>query len=154
MMHETNRKGNSELKHLQLLIKTSQFVAFTVAASTLVCAAPAMSDDAPGKSLFQRNCAACHQPNGLGVPDVFPALAGNVFVQGSEKDVIAVVLTGRNGMPTFSKQLADQDLAAILSYVRSAWGNKGGAVSAEQVAGIRSDLHAEAFDPSQQNIRH
>lgn len=120
----------------------------------MTCAVPAMAQDADGKALFQRNCAACHQVNGEGVPDVFPALAGNAFVQGNEKDVIAVVLNGRGGMPTFSKRLTDQDLAIILSYVRSAWGNHGAAVTVDQVTARRSDLHADAFDPSQQNMRH
>jgi mono/diheme cytochrome c family protein len=124
--------------------------------SGFACTISALADDAVGKGLglFQRNCAACHQVDGKGVHDVFPALAGNTFVQGSEKDVIAVVLNGRNGMPTFSKQLADQDLAAILSYVRTAWGNQGAAVSTEQVATVRGDLHADAYDPTQHNIRH
>jgi len=118
------------------------------------CISPALADDADGKILFQRNCAACHQVTGQGVPDVFPALAGNTFVQGSEKDVIGVVLNGRGGMPTFSKRLTDQELATILSYVRGAWGNHAANVSTGQVAAVRSDLHADTFDPSQQNIRH
>ena len=129
-----------------LLLFTSVFA--------LVCAIPAIAEDEAGKKLFQRNCMACHQADGKGVPDVFPALAGNAFVQGDEHDAVSVLLTGRNGMPNFSRRLTDQDIASILSYVRSAWGNHGSAVSPEQVATLRSGLHAEAFDPTQQNIRH
>jgi mono/diheme cytochrome c family protein len=139
---------------LKSIVNRSAAFALATAAFGFVCMASAMADDAGGKALFQRNCAACHQVDGKGVPDAFPALAGNTFVQGDEKDVIAVVLNGRNGMPTFSKRLTDQDIATILNYVRNAWGNHGAVVSMEQVTTMRSDLRAEAFDPSQQNIRH
>ena len=114
----------------------------------------AHAEDSNGKALFLRNCAACHQADGRGVPDVFPALAGNTFVQGNEHDAVSVLLTGRNGMPNFSKRLTDQDIALIVSYVRNAWGNSASGIEAGQVAALRSELHAETFDPTQQNIRH
>lgn len=115
---------------------------------------PTYAEDASGKSLFLKNCSACHQADGRGVPDVFPALAGNAFVQGGERDVVSVLLTGRNGMPNFSRRLTDQDMGLVLNYVRSAWGNRGTEITSEQVTALRSELHADAFDSTQQNIRH
>jgi cytochrome c6 len=107
-----------------------------------------------GKALFLKNCSACHQIDGRGVPDAFPALVANPFLQGNVDDVASLLLTGRNGMPNFSKRLTDRDLAAIVSYVRGAWGNQGSGITADRVTGLRSALHAEVFDPAPQNMRH
>jgi mono/diheme cytochrome c family protein len=91
-----------------------------------------------GKTLFAKNCAACHQATGLGIPGAFPALKGNVFAQGDPAIVTATVLKGRAGMPAFAASLDDENLAAVLTYVRSAWGNKAAAVSTADVAAVRS----------------
>lgn len=91
-----------------------------------------------GKALFAKNCAACHQATGLGIPGAFPALKGNVFAQGDPAIVIATVLKGRAGMPAFATSLDDEKLAAILTYVRSAWGNKASAIAVPDVAAVRS----------------
>lgn len=90
-----------------------------------------------GKKLFEGTCADCHRINGQGLPDKFPALAGNPFVVGDLTKVIDTVLNGRKGklgqMPTWKGTFNDQQLAAIISYVRQAWSNKGTAVTAEMV---------------------
>ena len=91
-----------------------------------------------GKALFAKNCAACHQATGLGIPGAFPALKGNVFAQGDPAIVIATVLKGRAGMPAFAASIDDEKMAAILTYVRSAWGNKAGAIATADVATVRS----------------
>lgn len=134
-------------------------LARSVAACILICAtsAPwisAAAQESIGKTLFVRNCSACHQIDGKGIPGVFPALAGNLFVQGNEAEVASVLLTGRNGMPNFSKHLTDRDLAVIVGYIRNAWGNQGAEIAPERVAALRSELHAANFDPAWQNIRH
>ncbi|HSY29514.1 MAG TPA: cytochrome c [Burkholderiaceae bacterium] len=135
--------------------KRESIVKFSVSALMIVALArPASAEDMSGKTLFLKNCSACHQVDGRGIPDAFPALAGNPFVQGSEAEVVSVLLTGRNGMPNFSKRLTDQDVAQIVSYIRNTWGNRGTEIAAGRVATLRADLHAEAFDPTQQNIRH
>ena len=91
-----------------------------------------------GKAVFAANCAACHQAGGTGIPGAFPALKGNKFVAGDGNLVIATVLKGRGGMPTFAESIDDANLAAVISYVRGAWGNTSGAVTAEQVAAVRN----------------
>ncbi len=113
-------------------------LASALAAVLLTMPFAASASAAPGEDLFAANCAACHQPNGKGIPGAFPALAGNPFVQGSSDQVIATVLNGRGGMPTFKGDLDDASLSTILSYVRSAWGNTAGPVAPEEVAAIRS----------------
>jgi mono/diheme cytochrome c family protein len=109
-------------------------------ASTALLAAwtagPALA--APGEALFMANCSACHQPTGKGIPGAFPPLASNPFVQGPPDQVIATVLDGRGGMPTFKGDLDDPMLAAVLTYVRSAWGNSARPVAPDEVAAIRA----------------
>jgi mono/diheme cytochrome c family protein len=93
-----------------------------------------------GKTLFAKNCAACHQASGKGIPGAFPALAGNGFVQGSPSDVSTVLLKGRGGMPDFSGNLDDVEIAQVLSYVRSSWGNAAAPLSPDEIAAQRASL--------------
>jgi cytochrome c6 len=87
-----------------------------------------------GQALFAQNCSACHQLTGKGVPGAFPALAGNRFVQGPPQPVVTTVLNGRGGMPTFRNDLSDVQIATILTYVRSAWGNHAAPITPAIVA--------------------
>ena len=114
------------------------FKHLVTAAALLGAAALAGSANAQsGAELFAQNCAACHQPEGQGIPGAFPALAGNAFVQGDPKDSSWVVTHGRGGMPNFAEDLNDAQVASILTFVRSAWGNKAGPVDEATVKGVR-----------------
>lgn len=83
-----------------------------------------------GEQVYMANCAACHQPTGMGLPGVFPALKGSPIVLGDIKDHIDVVIHGRPGtaMQAFAKQLSIKQLAAVITYKRNAWGNDTGDV--------------------------
>jgi cytochrome c6 len=94
-----------------------------------------------GKALFAKNCAACHQANGRGIPGAFPALAASAFVQGPAAEVATVLLKGRGGMPDFSGSLGDHDIALVLSYVRASWGNQAAPLQGDEVAALRDALH-------------
>lgn len=119
--------------------------AYRIAALTLAAGltAPAVAS-ADGKSLYMDNCSACHQVSGKGVKGAFPALAGSPLVQGPPKVVITTVLNGRAGMPAFKDDINDADLAAILTYARSTWGNKGSVIKPAEVAAARVAARAEA----------
>jgi cytochrome c oxidase subunit 2 len=82
---------------------------------------------ARGGDVYAANCAACHQANGKGVPNAFPALDGSKVATGPKADQIAIVLEGKanTAMAAF-KQLSDADLAAVVTYTRNAWGNATG----------------------------
>ena len=108
-----------------------------IATVTIPLAHPAGAQDLDGKLLFAKNCAACHQIGGTGIEGAFPALKGNVFVQSDPALVVTTVLKGRAGMPTFATSLTDEKLAAILSYVRQAWGNHAAAITADEVTMVR-----------------
>ena len=87
---------------------------------------PAAAQDVSLERLFAANCAACHQRNGRGVPQAFPALDGNALVQGEPRALVGVLLNGRGGMPAFRNELDDAQIAAVLTYVRGAWSNRAG----------------------------
>jgi len=107
-------------------------------------------DDSSGARLYLDNCAACHRSTGLGYPQVFPALAGNQVVNGSDSSlVVRIILHGSKmpytetapsqfTMPDFAWRLSDQDVADVASFIRGSWGNRGAAVTASMVAKIRA----------------
>ena len=94
-----------------------------------------------GKEIFEENCAQCHRSNGKGLPGTFPAHDGNPFVTGDPTPVIATVLNGRKGhlgqMPTWKDQLNDQQIAAVVTYIRQAWSNRAPGVTPDMVAEVR-----------------
>jgi nitrite reductase (NO-forming) len=104
---------------------------------------------AAGEALFAGTCSVCHQPDGAGMPSVFPPLAGSDYLNADVDRSIGVVLNGLSGpitvngtewtsvMPPMS-QLNDDEVANILTYVYGSWGNSGAVVTAEQVAGVRA----------------
>ncbi len=83
-----------------------------------------------GQKQYMAKCAACHQPNGQGLPGVFPALKGSPLALNDKKGHIDIILNGRAGtaMQSFSKQLTLSEIAAVVTYTRNAWGNDTGDV--------------------------
>jgi cytochrome c oxidase subunit 2 len=93
-----------------------------------------------GQEVYQKNCLACHQDQGQGLPPVFPALKGSPLIKGDISEHIRVVLHGRTGtaMAAYSAQLSDSDIAAVVTYERNAWGqNTGETVQPSAVAELR-----------------
>ena len=90
---------------------------------------------AQGEKVYIATCVACHQANGRGTPPAFPPLAGSKVVNGPKEGHMDIVLNGKAGtaMQPFGKQLSDTDIAAVISYERSSWGNKAGIVQPAEV---------------------
>lgn len=105
-------------------------------------AASALATEPSPERLFIANCSACHQRNGQGIPEAFPALAGDALVQGDPQGVLALLLNGRGGMPAFRAQLDDDEIAAVATYVRGAWGNHANPVPAAMATQARTDADA------------
>ncbi len=116
---------------------------------------PAQAGRNRGKIVFRGNCEVCHQATGLGSPaNGCPPLAGSDWVNAAGPNrIIRIALNGLNGplevsgnpygrngntMIAFRDNLSDQQIADALTYVRSEWKNKGGAVTADQVKKIRA----------------
>lgn len=103
----------------------------------------------PGYAAYKRQCASCHRENGAGVTGFSPPLAGSEFAQGVSSIPIRIILHGlqgaieRNGetfnnvMPPFSAILTDENIANILTFVRSSWGNQADAVLPIEVESMR-----------------
>ena len=127
---------------------TSKSPAKPAAATATAAAAKEQLPD--GKQVFSTTCAACYQATGEGVPGVYPPLAGSEWVTGDEAKVVRILLHGVTGpievagetfnsmMPPWGATLKDADIAAVLTYARSTWGNKGTPITAAKVAAIRA----------------
>ncbi|HHF3071950.1 TPA: cytochrome c oxidase subunit II [Vibrio diabolicus] len=81
-----------------------------------------------GESIYTARCAVCHQANGEGIPGAFPAIKGSPIATGPISEHIDVIVNGRPGtaMQSFSNQLSDKEIAAVITYQRNAWGNDTG----------------------------
>ena len=81
-----------------------------------------------GETVYSKNCASCHLPNGEGLPGAFPALKGSPIATGEMSAHLDVVVNGAQGtaMAAFGAQLSEVDLAAVITYERNAWGNNMG----------------------------
>lgn len=113
-------------------------LALALAASSQLATAV---DDAgtSGASGYETYCSGCHQPGGEGMPGSFPRLAGAPFVVGDPGPLIEIVLKGRGvAMPALSAGISDAEVAALVTYVRTAWGNGAGAVTPADVAAARA----------------
>jgi cytochrome c6 len=87
-----------------------------------------------GETIYWEYCSECHQRDGQGWSTLYPRLAGNPIVTLHDPEpLIKTVLYGQGSMPPFNDRLNPDDLAAVLSYIRNAWGNKAIAISARQV---------------------
>ncbi len=103
-----------------------------------------------GGKIYDAQCASCHGKNGLGKTPAFPPLAGNQSIQmTSAVNPIRMVLNGgyapgtaKNpepyGMPPFAQSLSDDEVAAVTTFIRTAWGNRGAPVSAKEANALRS----------------
>jgi cbb3-type cytochrome c oxidase subunit III len=119
----------------------------TTAAAAGANAAPPSAASA-GAKVFAANCTGCHGANGTGVPGTFPSLAANPYVSGDPKRVIHTVKHGLQGkivakgvkydgvMPAWNGTLSDAQIAAVISYIRTTWGNHGSPVSVAQVKAV------------------
>lgn len=97
----------------------------------------ASNDDPSGEMLFTQNCAECHQSNGKGIANIYPALAGSEVVKGSPVDVALVLIIGRGEMPSFAGAISDEDMAKIINYVSNAWGNEGELITAQAIESLK-----------------
>jgi mono/diheme cytochrome c family protein len=95
-----------------------------------------------GKKLFEDNCAECHDAAGTGMPPDFPVLVGNGRL-GDLQSIVRNIRKGQGPMPAFADLTAD-DIAAVATYIRNAWTNKVGGVTAQQVTAALDAVAKEA----------
>lgn len=124
-------------------------------------------DSKPGAAVYIDNCAACHRTDGHGYTRVFPALAGNPVLQSADAtSLIHIVLKGGTlpathsapstfSMPPFAWRLSDQEVADVVNFIRSSWGNQASPVTPGDVAALRNgDLQSTSNDDLGPFSRH
>jgi mono/diheme cytochrome c family protein len=122
-------------------------------------AAPVRADDpamVAGAAIYRDQCSACHALDGRGVPRLFPSVAESTGVRSDDPiSLIRIVLRGARsvatkeeptapGMPAYGWQLSDEQLAAVLTYIRNSWGAAAAPVSARDVKRARDNLEQRA----------
>ena len=102
-----------------------------------------------GEAIYMSRCMSCHQTDGAGIAGVFPPLNGTDWVVGDKGRLIRIVLDGMMGetevqgvvysgaMPPWKSFLSDEEVAAVLTYVRNAWENDASAVTPQEVGLVR-----------------
>ena len=99
-------------------------------------ATPSPNPYVDGPAIYAQRCAACHGEQGQGSGGV-PELSGNGAVTANDpKRVIAIVKHGAGAMPAFDSQLSDVEIAGVLTYIRTAWGNAGTSIAPYQVDAV------------------
>jgi len=151
--NSTQHLNDQDLQAIAAYLK--QLPASTDQAAPAVASADAQM--VTGKVVMESQCEACHRADGAGVRNMIPAFKGNALVNAKDpSSLLNVLLLGADGpvtagnptgagMPRFDWKMPDDDLAALLTYVRNSWGNSAPAVSAQDVKKAREQLHAQAW---------
>ena len=155
-MAEEIEHSTSKLKDNDL----AAMAAYLKSVSDSADSPPPLKADDPvmvaGEAIYRDKCSACHQIDGKGVPQLFPSLAESSGVRSRDATtLIRIVLRGARsvataqeptapGMPSFGHQLNDDQVAAVVSYVRTAWGRPAAAVPPGDVSKMRSTLSTRA----------
>jgi len=111
-------------------------------------AAPDAESVKRGQAVYSRTCIACHQPTGMGLPPVFPPLAGSEWVSKDASIAVRNIINGMQGPVTVKGMtynsmmppvagLSDKDIADVVNYVNNSWGNAGPNVTEAEVAAIK-----------------
>lgn len=115
-------------------------------------------DLAQGGKIYHRLCTGCHQARGEGKPGRYPPLVGASWLLDDKETPIRITLLGATGpmevngvqyndvMPNFGVTLSDEEIALVLTYVRSSWGNSAPAITKDEVAKVRASL-GDRLDP-------
>ncbi len=101
-----------------------------------------------GEIMYKRHCMSCHQRDAGGIPGMYPPLAKNKVISGEKTELIGIVLNGLSGEITVNgetyngimasyRNLSDKDIADVLNYLRSGFGNSAGAITPEEVKALR-----------------
>ena len=115
--------------------------------------------DAPGAHTYATRCASCHGSDGRGQGEWMPPLAGasssmarenassiNITLNGAQR-VVAAGVPDAYRMPAFREQLSDREIAEVLGFIRTEWGNRGGAVEVKDVAHLRERTDPASASP-------
>jgi alcohol dehydrogenase (quinone), cytochrome c subunit len=167
VVHSTQNLNEADLQAIAAYLKTlaaspGDTLKFT--ANPATAAALAKGHEANrGAELYDDNCAACHHTDGEGSPRALPKIAGNTSVLAEDPNsLIRLVLAGSAlpgttaapsalGMPGFAWRLSNQEVAQLLTFIRTSWGNQASSVTSGEVARVRGSLQAQAAPQTSAN---
>ncbi|WP_080482038.1 cytochrome c [Pseudomonas syringae] len=168
VVHSTQHLNDGDLQAVAAYLKTlpasDRQVSNFKADPTTAKALAAGEEASRGAELYVDNCSACHRTNGQGYERVFPKIAGNSSVLSEDPvSMIRLVLAGSKlpatatapselGMPGFAWRMSDEEVAQLLTFIRSSWGNQAPAVNAAQVKQLRDTLPKESPAVSRTDI--
>jgi mono/diheme cytochrome c family protein len=168
VVHSTQHLNDGDLQAVAAYLKTlpasDRQVSSFKADPTTAKALAAGEEGSRGAELYVDNCSACHRTNGQGYERVFPKIAGNSSVLSEDPvSMIRLVLAGSKlpatatapselGMPGFAWRMSDEEVAQLLTFIRSSWGNQAPAVTAVQVKQLRDTLPKESPAVSRTDI--
>ena len=154
MQHVNDADLTAIAAYLKTLAPVNPSAAVLTANASATDKLRAGTDRSNGALTFVDNCAACHRTSGSGYESTFPRIALSSTVNSNDPtSLIHIVLVGGEmpwtktgpthyGMPGFAKRLTDRDIADVLTFVRTSWGNQAPPVSADQVAKVRKSVGA------------
>jgi mono/diheme cytochrome c family protein len=167
VVHSTQFLSEADLQAIAAYLKTlppSRGDAPKFAADPATAAALAKGHEANrGAELYDDNCAACHRTDGEGSPKALPKIAGNSSVLAEDPNsLIRLVLAGSAlpgtasapsplAMPGFAWRLSNDEVAQLLTFIRTSWGNQASNVSAGEVARVRGTLGAQTLPKTSAN---
>jgi mono/diheme cytochrome c family protein len=167
VVHSTQFLKDADLQAIAAYLKTlapAPGDAPKFAANPATAAALAQGREANrGAELYDDNCAACHRTDGEGSPKALPKIAGNSSVLAQDPhSLIRLVLAGSAlpgtasapsplAMPGFAWRLSNDEVAQLLTFIRSSWGNQAPSVSAGEVARVRGSLGAQTLPKTSAN---
>ncbi|MBS0530680.1 MAG: cytochrome c [Proteobacteria bacterium] len=147
--HSTSHMSDGDVAAIATYLRDSGVGGSESRPTPVVASDPAMT---AGAAIYKDNCSACHKDSGEGEVHLFPRLAGSALVQSDDPTTLArVVLHGTRAvstarmptapaMPAFDWRLNDQQVGAVLTYIRNSWGNAASSVPAETIASQRISL--------------
>ncbi|GAB3470485.1 cytochrome c [Polaromonas eurypsychrophila] len=150
VLRSTQYLSDADLGAMAQFLKELTPPAITAMAAVQAAPAAQASVLARGAKLYEQHCAQCHGEQGRGVPQAYPALAGNRAVTMAQSaNLMQIVLNGGYapatagnprpfGMPPFVLELSDGDIAAVLTHIRQSWGNRAGVVTPLEVNRMRA----------------
>jgi len=142
--NSTSKMADADIHAIAVYLKE-----LTAGAAEVDAPAPPAAQMAAGKEAYRATCSACHELDGEGSPGIFPPLPGNSNLQSRDAaSIIRIVLDGAQSvttaavpnpatMPAYGAEMNDAEIAAVITYMRNAWGNSAPAVTADQIRAAR-----------------
>jgi len=145
VVNSTSKMSDADVQAMAVYLKSLP----TGPPEPAVTVPPSEQSMKDGEQIYAHYCRACHETDGSGAPRIYPPLPGNALLQSADpSSTLRVTLDGAQtvttprapntgSMPSYARDLSDQQIADVTNYIRNSWGNSAPLVTAEQVAKAR-----------------